>query len=73
LYALANIITDRRKRHVARMGEMRQAYKVLIGNLKEDKPLIRTRRGWEDNVRIHFREAGWEVVARCIWLRIGTS
>jgi hypothetical protein len=55
------------------MGEMRQAYKVLIGNLKEDKPLIRTRRGWEDNVRIQFREAGWEVVARCIWLRIGTS
>jgi hypothetical protein len=36
------------------MGEMR--------NPDEKRPLGRPRRKWEDNIKIDFREIGWEVV-----------
>jgi hypothetical protein len=35
-------------RHVARMGEMRNAYNILIGNPEYKKPLGRLKRTWED-------------------------
>jgi hypothetical protein len=40
------------------MGEMRSAYKILIGRLKEKRPLGRPGHKWEDNIRIDLREVG---------------
>jgi hypothetical protein len=48
--------------HVAYVGEMRDAYKILVTNLKGKKPLRRCRHGWEDNIRTNLREIGWEGV-----------
>jgi len=48
--------------HVARMGEMRNAYKVLVGKPEWKRQLGRCRRKWEDNIRIDRKEIGWEGV-----------
>jgi hypothetical protein len=45
-------ITSRRMRwagHVARMGEERNVYKVLIGKPETKRPLERPRRTWDQN------------------------
>jgi hypothetical protein len=44
--------------HVARMGEERKVYKVLVGKPKGKRPLGRPRRRWEDGVRMDLREIG---------------
>jgi hypothetical protein len=44
--------------HVARMGEERKMYKVLVGNPEGKRPLGRPRRRWEDGVRMDLREIG---------------
>ena len=40
--------------NVARMGEMRGAYRVLEGRPEGKRPLGRPRRGWENNFIINF-------------------
>jgi hypothetical protein len=40
------------------MGEDRKKYKVLVGKPEEKRPLERPRCGWEDGIRIDFREIG---------------
>jgi hypothetical protein len=46
--------------HVARMGErMGNAYRILVGNPEGKKPLGRSRRRWEDNIKVGFRDIGW--------------
>jgi hypothetical protein len=42
--------------HVARMGEERKVYKVLMGKPEGRRPLGRRRRRWEDGIRMDFRE-----------------
>jgi hypothetical protein len=42
--------------HVARMGEMRNASKILVGIPERKRPLGRPRRRWKDNIRIYLRE-----------------
>ena len=42
--------------HVARMGERRGVYRVLVGKLGEKRPLGRPRRRWEDNIKMDFQE-----------------
>jgi hypothetical protein len=49
-------------RHVARMGEERKVYKVLVGNPEGKRQLGRPRRRWEDGVRIDLMEIGLECV-----------
>jgi hypothetical protein len=52
---------SRRRRlagHVARMGEDRKLYKVLVGKPEGKRPLGRPRRRWEDVVRMDLREIG---------------
>ena len=44
--------------HVARMGEERGAYRVLVGKPEGKRPLGRPRRGWVDNIRMDFQEVG---------------
>jgi hypothetical protein len=48
--------------HVARMGEMRNGYSILVGKPEGKRPLGGSRRRWEDNIRIVLREIGWECV-----------
>jgi hypothetical protein len=38
--------------HVARIGEERNVYKVLMGKPEEKRPLGRLRCRWEDGIRI---------------------
>jgi hypothetical protein len=56
------IIRSRRMRwagHVARMGEKRNAYRLLVGKPEGKIPLGRPRRGWVDNIRMDLGEVGW--------------
>jgi len=44
--------------HVARMGEERGVYRVLVGKLEGRRPLGRPRRRWLDNIRMDLQEVG---------------
>jgi hypothetical protein len=44
--------------HVARMGQKRNAYRVLIGEPEGKTPLETSRRRWEDNIKMNLREIG---------------
>ena len=44
--------------HVARVGDRRGAYRVLVGKSEGKKPLGRPRRRWEDNIKMYLQEVG---------------
>jgi hypothetical protein len=44
--------------HVARMGEGRDVYMILVGRPEGKRPLRRPRRRWEDNIKLDLREIG---------------
>jgi hypothetical protein len=48
--------------NVARMGEERGVYGVLVGKPEGKKPLGRPRRRWVDNIRVDLQEVGFEYV-----------
>jgi hypothetical protein len=48
-------------------GEGRAVYRVLVGRPERTRPLGRPRRGWEDNIKIDFREIGIDVAN---WIRL---
>jgi hypothetical protein len=55
-------IKSRRMRlagHLARMGEEKKVYKVLVRKPEGKRPLGRPRRRWEDWIRVDRREIGW--------------
>ncbi|KAJ4425776.1 hypothetical protein ANN_27401 [Periplaneta americana] len=62
LYSSPDIIRNIKSRrlrwagHVARMGEFRNAYRVLVGRPEGKRPLGRPRRRWEDNIKMDLRE-----------------
>jgi hypothetical protein len=64
LYSSPNIVKViksrkmRWARHVARMGEGRGAYRVLVGRPEGKRPLRRPRRRWEDNIKMDLGEIG---------------
>ncbi|KAJ4449782.1 hypothetical protein ANN_01186 [Periplaneta americana] len=66
LYSSPNIIRNLKSRrlrwagHVARMGESRNAYRVLVGRPEGKRPLGRPRRRWEDNIKMDLREVGYD-------------
>jgi hypothetical protein len=78
LYSSPDIIRQIKSRgmrwagHVARMGEGRKVYRVLVGKPEGKGPLGRPRRRWEDGIKVDLREVGWGVWSGFIWLRIGT-
>ena len=58
---IARVIKSRRMRwvgHVARMGEERGAYRVLVGKPEGKRQLGRPRRRWVDNIRMDLQEVG---------------
>jgi hypothetical protein len=55
------IIKARRMRwagYVARMGEKRNAYGLLVGKPEGRRPLGRQKRRWLDNIRMDLVEVG---------------
>jgi hypothetical protein len=38
------------------------AYRILVGNPKGNRPLGRPRRTREDNIKMYLREIGWGIV-----------
>jgi PAS domain-containing protein len=64
LYSSPNIVRvmkSRRMRwagHVARMGEGKGVYSILLGKTDGKKPLGRPRRRFEDNIKMDFQEVG---------------
>ncbi|KAJ4443791.1 hypothetical protein ANN_05569 [Periplaneta americana] len=66
LYPSPDIIRNVKSRrlrwagHVARMGESRNAYRVLVGRPEGKRPLGRPRRRWEDNIKMDLREVGYD-------------
>jgi hypothetical protein len=46
--------------HVARMGEKRNAYRILVENPEGERPLGRPRRKWVDDNKMDLREIGWD-------------
>ena len=68
------VIKSRRMRwagHVARMGEGRGVYRVLVWKPEGRTPLGRPRRRRKDNIRMDLWEVG--VWTGWSWLRIGTG
>ena len=43
---------------MARIGEERGVHRVLVGNPEGKRPLGRTRRSWEDNIKMDLQEVG---------------
>ena len=43
---------------VARMGEIRFVYRVLVGKPEGKRPLGRPRRRWEDNIKMDIQRMG---------------
>jgi len=62
--SIVRVIKSRRLRwagHVARVGERKGVYRVLVGKPEGKGPLGRPRRRWVDNVKMYLREVGCEV------------
>jgi hypothetical protein len=65
LYSSPDIIRQIKSRrmrwagHVARMGEGRNVYRVLLGMPEGERPLEKPRRRCEDGTTIDLREFGW--------------
>jgi len=58
---IVRVIKSRKMRwagHVARMGQRRGVYRVLVGKPEGRRPLARHRRRWEDNNKMDVQEVG---------------
>ena len=58
---IIRLIKSRRMRsvgHVARMGDRRGVYRVLVGKPEGRRPLERPRRRWENNIKMDLQDVG---------------
>jgi hypothetical protein len=63
--SIIRVIKSRRMRwagHVARMGEKRNVYRLLVGKPEGKRPLERPRCKWIDNIKTDLLEIGLSVV-----------
>jgi hypothetical protein len=63
--SIIRIIKSRRMRwagRVARIGEKRNANRLLVGKPEGKRPLGRPRRRWIDNIKMYLLEIGMNVV-----------
>ena len=70
------VIKSRRMKwagHVARMGESRGVYRVLVGKSEGKRPIGRPKRKGEDNIKMDLQKVGWGSWTGLIRLRIGTG
>jgi len=73
LYSSANINRESKSRivrlagHVARVGERRVVYRIMVGNPEGMIPLVSPRCRWT------FRKWDGGPCTGCIWLRVGTG
>jgi hypothetical protein len=71
--SINRIIKARRMRwaeHVARMGERRNACRLLVVKPEGRRPLGSPRRRWVDNIRMDLGEVGWGHVD---WFWVGAG
>ena len=57
--SIFRVIKSRKMRwakHVARIGDRRSAYRVVLGRPEGNIPLRRTRRKWEDNIKMDLQK-----------------
>jgi hypothetical protein len=79
LYSSSNIvkviksIRMRWAAHVARMGDSRGVYRVLVEKPEGKRPLVRPRCRWEDNIKMYVQEVECGAWTGSSWLRIGTD
>jgi len=79
LYSSPNIvrvIKSRRMRlagHVARTGERRGVYRVLMEKPEGKRAPVRPRHRWEDNIKMDIQEVGCRAWIGSHWLRIRTG
>jgi hypothetical protein len=60
--SIIRILKSRRMRwegHVARMGEKRNMYRLLVGKPEGKRPLGTPRRRWANNIKMDLLEIGW--------------
>jgi hypothetical protein len=64
-YSSPNIFTTIKSRrmswagHVARLGEKRNAYRILVGTIEGKRPLGGPIHRWVDNIKMDFRDIKW--------------
>jgi hypothetical protein len=59
--------------HVARMGEERKVYKVLVGKPEGKRPLGRPSCRWEDGIGMELGKMDWVCVCVCVWCEFNWS
>jgi hypothetical protein len=60
-------------KHVACMGDIRNAYQILTGNPEGKRLPERPRNKWDDNIKLDLTEIWLGVMDSKKWLRMGTS
>jgi hypothetical protein len=71
---VVRVIKSRRMRwagHIARMGESRGVYRVLVGKPERKRPLGKPKISWEDNIKLDFQEVGYGEWTGSSWIIIG--
>jgi hypothetical protein len=61
--SIIRMIKSRRMRwagHVTRMGEARNAYRILVGKPEGKRSLRRPRHRWVDNIKMDLMGVGWD-------------
>jgi hypothetical protein len=48
--------------NIAYVGEMSNTYQILVRKSEGNRPLWRLRHRWEDNIKMDFKETGYEGV-----------
>jgi hypothetical protein len=51
---------DEMGKHVTRIGEKRNACRIIVRKPEGKRPLRRPRRSWVDNIKIDLGEIGWD-------------
>jgi len=74
LYITKHFWDDQIKvRHKVHRGQVRNAFKVLVGKPEGKRPLVTPGHRGEDNIKMDHREYVEELWARFVWLRRETS
>jgi hypothetical protein len=59
--------------NLARVREIRNAYKIFVEKSETKGAICRTRHRWKDNIRVDLKWIDGTMCTGCIWFRIGIS